>query len=180
MYKQSLLTQPPTRKPFVWDHTADMLCQWSHTRTHSGKKARRLNEPWLHSGNMSAGGRITYQSECQHTHPRAHTHANTHAHILFETVWYVRKRFYTTTKLIAHEVNITMHPGLQHHVKYFTNICWSSSHSLWRVLKSMHRYGWELLRSGSNPTWLLTLTSPRRNQHLFPQDSSHSRSDWIC
>ncbi len=75
IYKQSLLTQPPTRKPFVWDHTADMLCQWSLTHTHTLtlKHCGWIN-PWLQSGNTSAWGRITFGSKCQ----RAHTHTHTH------------------------------------------------------------------------------------------------------
>lgn len=39
-----------------------------------------------------------------------------------------------------------------------------------KVRKSTPRYGCEPLRSGSNPTWLLTLTSPRRHQHKVPQE----------
>lgn len=40
IYKQSLLTQPPTHKPFVWDHTADMLCQWALKHTHRSTGSR--------------------------------------------------------------------------------------------------------------------------------------------
>lgn len=51
IYKQPLLTQPPTHKPFVWDHTADMLCQWSerHTRKHTCKHTRK-HCVWINRG----------------------------------------------------------------------------------------------------------------------------------
>lgn len=54
------------------------------------------------------------------------------------------------------------------------NVCMCWTVLIWylqcKVRKSTPRYGCEPLRSGSKPTWLLTLTSPRRHQHTGPQE----------